>query len=39
MYACMSQNAEFVTELIKHINDINVCDSDGKAVREFLSIN
>lgn len=28
----MSQNAEFVAELIKHVNDINACDSDGKAV-------
>jgi len=35
----MSQNAEFVTELIKHINDINVCDSDGKAVSFSQSIN
>lgn len=32
MYACTSQNAEFVAELIKHVHDINVCDSDGKSV-------
>ncbi|XP_011250999.1 ankyrin repeat, SAM and basic leucine zipper domain-containing protein 1-like [Camponotus floridanus] len=37
MYACMSQNVEFVTELIKHINDINVCDSDGKAALSYAA--
>lgn len=32
MYACMSQDVEFVAELIKYVQDINACDSDGKAV-------
>lgn len=32
MYACKSQNVEFVAELLKHVKDINVCDSDRKTV-------
>ncbi|KAM0729197.1 Ankyrin repeat, SAM and basic leucine zipper domain-containing protein 1 [Formica fusca] len=39
MYACMSQNAEFVAELIKHVNDINVCDSDGKTALSYAAIS
>ncbi|KAL6431446.1 hypothetical protein ACFW04_007215 [Cataglyphis niger] len=38
MYACMSQNAEFVAKLIKHVNDINACDSDGKAALSYAAI-
>lgn len=32
MYACKSQNAEVVAELIKHVKDINACDYDGRTV-------
>lgn len=32
MYACKSQNVEFVVELLKHVNNINTRDSDGKTV-------
>lgn len=32
MYACKWQDVEFVTELIKHVKDVNVCDSDGRTV-------
>ncbi|XP_072761551.1 uncharacterized protein [Anoplolepis gracilipes] len=38
MYACTSQNAEFVAELIKHVKDINVCDSDGKAALSYAAV-
>lgn len=32
MYACKLQDEEFVEELIKHVKDVNICDSDGKTV-------
>lgn len=32
MYACMSRNAEFVMELIKYVQNIDACDSNGKTV-------
>jgi len=28
----MSQDAEFVFELVKYVQNIDACDSDGKAV-------
>ncbi|KAG5307897.1 ASZ1 protein, partial [Acromyrmex insinuator] len=31
MYACMSKDAEFVFELIKYVQNIDACDSDGKS--------
>ncbi|XP_011869003.1 PREDICTED: ankyrin repeat, SAM and basic leucine zipper domain-containing protein 1 [Vollenhovia emeryi] len=30
MYACRSHDAEFVIELIKYVQNIDACDSDGK---------
>ncbi|XP_012235574.1 ankyrin repeat, SAM and basic leucine zipper domain-containing protein 1-like [Linepithema humile] len=38
MYACKSQDMEFVAELIKHVKDINVCDSDGRTALSYAVI-
>jgi hypothetical protein len=32
MYACKSQDTQFITELIKYVEDINTSDNDGKTV-------
>ncbi|XP_011631075.1 uncharacterized protein LOC105423122 isoform X2 [Pogonomyrmex barbatus] len=37
MYACKTQDAEFVTELIKYVQNINSCDSDGKTISVLLT--
>lgn len=37
MYACKSQNTEFVAELVKHVTNINICDSDGKTVSTIFN--
>ncbi|XP_011631073.1 uncharacterized protein LOC105423122 isoform X1 [Pogonomyrmex barbatus] len=38
MYACKTQDAEFVTELIKYVQNINSCDSDGKTALIYAVI-
>ncbi|EZA54453.1 hypothetical protein DMN91_012507 [Ooceraea biroi] len=37
MYACKSQDTEFVAELIKHVKDVNVSDSDGKTALRYAT--
>ncbi|XP_014477106.1 PREDICTED: ankyrin repeat, SAM and basic leucine zipper domain-containing protein 1 [Dinoponera quadriceps] len=38
MYACKSQNVEFVAELLKHVKHINACDSDGRTALSYAVI-
>ncbi|XP_029157510.1 LOW QUALITY PROTEIN: uncharacterized protein LOC114929954 [Nylanderia fulva] len=38
MYACMSQDATFVAELIKHVHDINLHDSDCKTALNYATV-
>lgn len=35
MYACMSQDVEFVIELVKYIQNIDACDSNGKTALSY----
>lgn len=35
MFACMSQEPEFVTELIKHVENINAEDNRKQTVSTF----
>ncbi|KYM77876.1 Ankyrin repeat, SAM and basic leucine zipper domain-containing protein 1 [Atta colombica] len=37
MYACMSKDAEFVFELIKYVQNIDACDSDGKSALMYAA--
>ncbi|XP_012536184.1 ankyrin repeat, SAM and basic leucine zipper domain-containing protein 1 [Monomorium pharaonis] len=37
MYACMSQNVEFIMELIKYIQNLDACDSDGKTALSYAA--
>lgn len=38
MYACVSHDAEFVFELIKYVQNLDACDSDGKTALSYAVI-
>ncbi|KAL0128370.1 hypothetical protein PUN28_003573 [Cardiocondyla obscurior] len=37
MYACMHQDADFVKELIKYVQNIDACDSDGRTALRYAA--